>query len=56
MNRRDFLKGIAAAGIGGALVFQGLDKFGVEAADMVPTRKAAGQTLGNGHRCKQVSN
>ena len=37
MNRRDFLKGIAAAGIGGALVFQGLDKFGVEAADMVPT-------------------
>ncbi len=39
MNRRDFLKGIAAAGIGGALVFQGLDKFGVEAADMVPTSK-----------------
>ena len=43
MNRRDFLKSIAAAGLGGALVFHGLDKFGTEAADIVPnSKKAAG--------------
>ncbi len=34
MNRRDFLKVIAAAGIGGAVVIEGLDSFGVEAAEM----------------------
>jgi hypothetical protein len=39
MNRRDFLKSIAAAGLGGALVFHGLDKFGTEAADIVPNSK-----------------
>ncbi|CFX70964.1 4Fe-4S ferredoxin-type, iron-sulphur binding domain [Syntrophomonas zehnderi OL-4] len=34
MNRRDFLKVIAAAGIGGIVVMEGLDDFRVEAAEM----------------------
>jgi molybdopterin-containing oxidoreductase family iron-sulfur binding subunit len=42
MNRRDFLKVIAAAaaGIGGTVVFEGLDNFGAKAAEMNKSSKA----------------
>ncbi|HZK87270.1 MAG TPA: 4Fe-4S dicluster domain-containing protein [Syntrophomonas sp.] len=39
MNRRDFLKVIAAAGIGGTVVFEGLDNFGAKAAEMNKSSK-----------------
>lgn len=34
MNRREFLKVIAAAGIGGTLIYKGMDNLGVEAAEI----------------------
>jgi hypothetical protein len=32
MNRRDFIKIIAAAAVGGAAIYEGLDNFGAQAA------------------------
>lgn len=40
MDRRDFLKLFAAAGIGGTIVFEGLDKFGVAAAEVKKNRNS----------------
>ncbi len=41
MDRRDFLKLIAAAGVGGAIAFEGIDRFGaVEAAQVSKSSKS----------------
>lgn len=40
MNRRDFLKKMTVAGIGGVLVFEGFDKFGAEAAEKAQNSEA----------------